>query len=508
MKNGFHDLFGNSFCRTGGFCLALSMMAALSFVSLGGLKNSSSALTPDSNAMSRNSSDASYTEITVTIPAEAAFDESGSIEKAYREYKKRIQKEEKEKEEEKKGAETEPTTDADSSEEIGEATVTTEDPAATSSTTESTDSTEFTGTTVTTTVTTRTTATTTASREQTTESEAEVRVSNGKKPFNYNDVSSIAADLNTLGDFVGKLSPDLIRWEYPDDASDGCVKITLESDSGCAVLDVKQTGETLPGAEQSGSVAADEMSNWEWLKENRASGCNISSVTWLSSNFGIEAVRGIGVGTALARLTDSYLCVNGGATTLYKASDVIEDQSKLNAILAAENLYTFVGGRVYSIGSYLDKYYNGREHTFRFENCDYIIQYGCNSIMDHNYTTGSWIIEYAVMEDAVIGISFMNKSYYRSEQKTAVSTNIPSSGSESAFVVTTRAESSEESGKAPEETSSEIAEPTGMPVTATDQLADSAAETAPGKPDTASEPPVESFFDDETVESTEECRNL
>ena len=56
--------------------------------------------------------------------------------------------------------------------------------------------------------------------------------------------------------------------------------------------------------------------------------------------------------------------------------------------------------------------------------------------MEHNYTTGSWIIEYAVKEDSVIGISFMNKSYYKTEQKTAVSTNIPSSGSESEAVTT------------------------------------------------------------------------
>ena len=154
-------------------------------------------------------------------------------------------------------------------------------------------------------------------------------------------------------------------------------------------------------------------------------------------------IRNIRIGSSLAQLTDSFLCVNGGATTLYRASDVIKDQNKLNSILAAENLYTFVGGRVYSIGSYLDKYYNGREHSFRFEDCDYVVQYGCNSIMEHNYTTGSWIIEYAVKEDSVIGISFLNKSYYRTEPKTAISTNIPSSGSESGSLATTHAELSD-----------------------------------------------------------------
>ena len=63
--------------------------------------------------------------------------------------------------------------------------------------------------------------------------------------------------------------------------------------------------------------------------------------------------------------------------------------------------------------------------------------------MEHNYTTGSWIIEYAVKEDSVVGISFMNKSYYKTEQKTAISTNIPSAGSEPDAVTTTRPENSE-----------------------------------------------------------------
>ena len=67
--------------------------------------------------------------------------------------------------------------------------------------------------------------------------------------------------------------------------------------------------------------------------------------------------------------------------------------------------------------------------------------------MEHNYTTGSWIIEYAVKEDIVIGISFMNKSYYKNEQRIAVSTNTPSSGSESEAVTTAPSE---------KETSSEI----------------------------------------------------
>ena len=56
--------------------------------------------------------------------------------------------------------------------------------------------------------------------------------------------------------------------------------------------------------------------------------------------------------------------------------------------------------------------------------------------MDHNYTTGSWIIEYAVREDQVIGISFMNKSYYKNEQKTAISATISSSGTELAAATT------------------------------------------------------------------------
>ena len=69
--------------------------------------------------------------------------------------------------------------------------------------------------------------------------------------------------------------------------------------------------------------------------------------------------------------------------------------------------------------------------------------------MEHNYTTGSWIIEYAVKEDTVTGISFLNKSYYKTEQKAAVSTDI-STGVES-DMITTRAESSESSQSRPDE---------------------------------------------------------
>ena len=271
------------------------------------------------------------------------------------------------------------------------------------------------------------------------------------QPFNYNDVSSIADDINTFGDFVDKLTPSLISWDGSEYNDNGCVRVILESVHGIVVLDVKPISGALSDDEQIGSISGNKITDWNWLGENRNAGCNISSVTWIDASFGIDPVRGIEIGSTLAKLTDTFLCVNGGATTLYRASDVIEDQNKLNSILAAENLYTFVGGRVYSIGSFLDKYYNGKEHTFRFEDCDYVVQYGCNSIIEHNYTTGSWIIEYAVKEDVVIGISFMNKSYYKNEQKTAISTNISSSGSESTMIITTHAESSETNDEISEE---------------------------------------------------------
>lgn len=435
MKNGFDIFRKSTLCRNGGLCLALSMLAALSVISMTNAGSCGRALTADSGAKSSNSSDSAFTEIAVSAPVETAFDDNGKIKNACREYKNRVKKDNRKdnKKDNKK----------DSPKDSVTAAVTTTAREEIQSTTSTTQPDETENTTVTTTVTTQTVPTTAGTREH--EVDETARVSNGRQPFNYNDVSSIAADLNTLGDFADRLSPSLVRWDREEYDESGCVRVTLESEFGIVVLDVKQINGDTPGSEQTGSVAADSLGSWQWFQENRSAGCNISSVTWLSSGFGISPARGIGIGSTLAQLTDNYLCVNGGATTLYKASDVIEDQNKLNAILAAENLYTFVGGRVYSIGSYLDKYYNGREHTFRFENCDYIVQYGCNSIMDHNYTTGSWIIEYAVMEDSVIGINFMNKSYYRNEQKTAISTNAPSSGSESSAsaVVTVQTDVSE-----------------------------------------------------------------
>ena len=406
----------HTFCTVIGLCLALSMLTVLSIISIGNVKCGGRSLTADKGAKGYRQTDSSVTEITVTEPIEIGFDDSAQMKKVYKEYKKKKRNHTKKHENK---------------------TAVSDDMQSTTSTTASRGDEQ---TTVTTTVTSQTSPTTAANREPEEDTE---RVSNGKQPFNYNDVSSIADDLSTLGDFVGRLSPSSLVWNAEEGSDNGYVRITLESDLGSVVLDVKPVGGVPSDEEQSGRLNGDSISEWQWLNENTGAGCNISSVTWTSASFGIAPVRGIGIGSTLAQLTDSYLCVNGGATTLYRVTDVIEDQSKLNSILAAENLYTFVGGRVYSIGSYLDKYYNGREQSFRFDDCDYIVQYGCNSIMDHNYTTGSWVIEYAVKEDAVIGISFMNKSYYRTEQKTAVSTNISSSGSESGLVTTTRAESSE-----------------------------------------------------------------
>lgn len=422
----------HSLCTSCGLCLAISMLTALSIVSLSSMRHGGRSLTADNGAKVYNPSDSAVTEITVAEPVELGFDDSEVVKRAYKEYKKNFDAKEKKKDKD-------------------EDTVIQED---TQSTTSATSSTGDEQTTVTTTVTSQTSSTTAANRDP--EQSDTERVSNNMQPFNYNDVSSIADDLSTLGDFVDKLSPSSVSWDCSEFSDNGCIKVTLESNLGSVTLHVKPLTEDFSEIEQSGSINSDEIINFQWLDENRGAGCNISSVTWTDATFGIVPVRKIGIGATLAQLTDGYLCVNGGATTLYRASDVIKDQNKLNSILAAENLYTFVGGRVYSIGSYLDKYYNGKEHTFKFEDCDYIVQYGCNSIMEHNYTTGSWIIEYAVREDSVVGISFMNKSYYRTEQKTAVSTNISSSGSESGAVTTTHAESSETSDDISDELTNEL----------------------------------------------------
>ena len=407
-------------CMTCGLCLAISVLTALLVVSVTGrVRSDVRSLNADKGAMPLDNSDSSVTELPVNKPSEIDSGNYAKLQKAYQVCRKIVDTKENSKQEDK---------------------INTSDD--TQSTTSTTAALEDDNTTVTTTVPSQTSPTTTANREP--DEDDTESVSNGKQPFNYNDVSSIADDISTLGDFVDKLSPDQISWDASDYNESGCVKITLDSEHGSAVLFVKPMAD-IPVAEgEAGSLSGDEINGWQWLQENRTAGCNISSVVWLDRKFGIAPVRDTGIGATLAQLTDMYLCVNGGATTLYKASDVITDQNKLNAILAAENVYTFVGGRVYSIGSYLDKYYNGKEHTFRFEDCDYIVQYGCNSIVEHNYTTGSWIIEYAVKEDSVVGISFMNKSYYKTEQKTAISTNIPSAGSEPDAVTTTRPENSED----------------------------------------------------------------
>ena len=91
----------------------------------------------------------------------------------------------------------------------------------------------------------------------------------------------------------------------------------------------------------------------------------------------------------------------------------VEDEAKLNKLLVSENAYTFVGGRLYTVESYLEKYYGGDGSAYAFEDCDMVVQYGCNSIMEHNDTTGAWLMEYAIQNDVVVGISFLNKSYYR-----------------------------------------------------------------------------------------------
>lgn len=278
----------------------------------------------------------------------------------------------------------------------------------------------------TTTTTAQTTSQTTVDLSQTlpgtntTEPRGEQTVSNGRLPFNYNDVSSIAANMNDLGDFVDKLQPSSFGWDTSEYSDHGYVQITLTSAIGGITLDVKPMDQeedaiepyTIDG-EVTGTVNAGALSDLDWYKQNKESGCGICSVTWLKPGFAVDPVRGIDVGTGLAELTDNYLCVNGGATTLYKAADVIEDQDKLSALLASENAYTFVGGRLYTMGGYLDKYYSGRTDSYQFADCDMVVQYGCNSIIDHNYISGSWIIEYAINNDTVAGITFMNKSYYK-----------------------------------------------------------------------------------------------
>lgn len=280
-------------------------------------------------------------------------------------------------------------------------------------------------TTASTTVSSETVITTTTSPAETTATaptEPEPAVSNGKREFNYDDVSSIAADLNTLRDFVEELNPTSFCWDASEYAVNGYVKVSLLSAYGNVTLDVKPMlpfdGEqyTIDG-EVTGSMNSSSITEWDWYVQNKDGGCSICSVTWLKEEFAIAPVRELKLGTSITDVTESYLCVNGGANTLYKASDVLTEQDKLNSLLASENAYTFIGGRIYSIESYLEKYYPGKENSYHFADSDCVIQYGCNSIMDHNYTTGSWIIEYAVNDEHVVGITFMNKSYYEKEEE-------------------------------------------------------------------------------------------
>lgn len=273
-------------------------------------------------------------------------------------------------------------------------------------------------------VTTTTTATVNIVNNNSSEKPEEQTVTNGKGEFNYSDVTSIAENLNTLEDFVEAVSPQSYCWDTTEYTATGNVTISLIAQSGIVTLDVKplaaldEKNPTIDG-QQAGSVNASSITEWEWYEANKASGCNISSVTWLSEEFGISVVRDIKLGSSMAEVTQNYLCINGGASVLYKASDVITNQQKLNELLANENVYTFVGGKVYGMSSYLEKYYSGKEHSYRFADCDYVIQYGCNSIMEYDYTTGSWIIEYAVKDDCTVGITFMNKSYREQADSTS-----------------------------------------------------------------------------------------
>lgn len=268
------------------------------------------------------------------------------------------------------------------------------------------------------TVITTTTSDSSKKTDTTTSTTTATIVSNGKREFNYDDVSTIAADLKTLQDFVEELHPTSFCWDTSDYGQYGYVKISLISAYGNVTLDVKPIeeyvgyGQYTIDNEVAGSVSASSITEWDWYIQNKEGGCNICSVTWLTEEFAISPVRDVKIGTKLVDLIESYLCVNGGASTFYKASDVITNQDKLNALLAAENVYTFVGGRMYTIDSYLEKYYSGKENSYRFADSNFVVQYGCNSIMDYNYTTGSWIIEYAIKDDVVAGITFMNKSYY------------------------------------------------------------------------------------------------
>ncbi len=460
MKRNAH----HRFCVMTGLCTAVAMMISMSAISMAiRIMPCSRSLVADSGAKAGNPVPSEIKEITVNEPAEIEWEDAEKLNRTYNACKKAISSRRKKKKKSTAAA--------------SEAEITVREEEMTSTTATTTAPSEE-HTTVTTTMPSQsaTTAMTMPTTEAGNHDEASRSVSNGQKPFNYNDVSSIAAEMETLSDFVRKVSPTSIGWNTDEYNEKGCVRITLTSEYGYAVLDVKPvtagSDPYLIDGEKSGSVSGSNVSDWQWYIDNKEAGCNISSVVWTSADFGIKPVRNVTIGSTLAALTDHYLCVNGGATTLYKASDVIKDQNKLNAILSDENIYTFVGGRVYSIGSYLDKYYHGKEHTFLFEDCDYIVQYGCNSIMEHNYTTGSWIIEYAVKEDIVTGISFMNKSYYKNASKPIVSTNNSSSASESGMT-TAHTEAAAVMSEEPAVMSSEDV----------DELPEEASDGAPENPD-------------------------
>jgi len=144
----------HSICTESGLCLAISIFAALSFLSVNTLKFDGKMLTADNGAKSRNSSDSAVSEIiTVTEPVKIEFDDSEIIKEACKEYKEKVKKQEHKRQEDKK--------EEDKLQE-DDKTVISDD---TQSTTSATSAAGDDQTTVTTTLTSQITTTTTATRE-------------------------------------------------------------------------------------------------------------------------------------------------------------------------------------------------------------------------------------------------------------------------------------------------------------------------------------------------------
>ena len=90
----------------------------------------------------------------------------------------------------------------------------------------------------------------------------------------------------------------------------------------------------------SGGENATSVTEWDWFAQNKEAGCNIASVCWKSSRFAIAPVRGLGVGSSLTEVTDSYLCVH--VRDMHHVSELVKyEMHSLRQLLPTEIICVF-----------------------------------------------------------------------------------------------------------------------------------------------------------------------